>query len=1124
MESASRYEIVDTIAAGDFATVYRGRDRDLAREVAIKQIHAQFLADPRQLARYWQEAQLLASLQHPNVLTIYDIVRPRGWLILELMRGSVRQASQGGPLDLDSVRAMLLGCLNALQFLHGNGVVHGDVKPSNILINAQGRVKLGDFGLARRASNEEGSLLKGTTKYMAPEVLSPQFGAVGPASDLYSLGFSAYELMCGAQFESLLPSLSTFGRDKQLAWMMWHAAPDLRLPEVQRILEGVPDDLARVIQRLTAKDQSQRYQSAQDVLYDLRGGAQGGVRAVDPIQEAEQEVAAMAARRKKRNRILGGVAVALSLALCTYMLWPEKKEKKAPPTPRMPQGVVSAVYPDELKLAIVEDGNAREESLKVYDRVVVNERTALLRDLQPQDEVRFEKARDETGRLITVVHATRPERSEGRVKSVSPERAAIVLAVGEGSEQKDLEVAVPQGLKIPLNSAPGNEPQYVKLDELQPGDRAVLHHKAQETGRAATSLTIERLVRTEGVLTDAFDPQTKLLSITVNQGGKTRVVKLRFAERYEIAVNGAPKGKPGDLAKDDRVTVEHDSRIVRVDARRELQHSGTVQHVDLDAKTLTLSGQETKYAVAPPCTITLGGEAAALEDLRAGDSVRIEHRTVDAAGIGVIGATSVAATRPADPTRWAILVAGQDYDDKTLSPLASPLADAKLLADALVKRYKVPPDQVQMFADESLVRLEQAIPEQLKKTGPDARVLVYVTGHAYVQKDKDDKNKVYIAPKDFRLRQPSVTGLPLQWLVDQLEQCPAREKVLLLDTCHSGPGAGLAGEPSTAEMLRTLKPQPNGALLRTVTAVASCMAGQRGQTAPGATNGLFAQCLAHAYLGRADTNRDGQLEPTELFTYLQRAVSESSKAAQVPELFNPNDAPPRLTEAAKKSIHRLAAFLGQTKIDVDSVVREYETAVRLAPKQPEPRLIACLVLIKAREWDAAINHFEKLKLEHKRLLLPVQGLAWLRFEKRQYGPALKDLTELVRRLPPAKKPSQELPLDVQRVFYWAGQLRDFAAEAVPANERPSEEVLADLDAAIAAHGAQAEKRYEQGRQRTQKKVAEFDQLAAQTRDEATLSKIKVERRQLSKYVEFPFDKLAEPVLAGMDEQRTEALP
>ena len=102
--------------------------------MAVKQIHAQYLADPRQLARYWQEAQLLASLQHPNILTIYDVVRPRGWLILELMRSSLKPAAEGEPMDLDQLRAVLVNCLGGLAFLHSNKVIHGDIKPSNILV------------------------------------------------------------------------------------------------------------------------------------------------------------------------------------------------------------------------------------------------------------------------------------------------------------------------------------------------------------------------------------------------------------------------------------------------------------------------------------------------------------------------------------------------------------------------------------------------------------------------------------------------------------------------------------------------------------------------------------------------------------------------------------------------------------------------------------------------------------------------------------------------------------------------------------------------------------------------------------------------------------------------------
>ena len=323
MEADSRYEILDTIATGEFAIVSRARDRDLGREVAVKQIHAQYLADPRQLARYWQEAQLLASLQHANIITIYDVVRPRGWLILELMRGSLKASAEGDPMDLDQLRMVLANCLTGLHFLHTNGVIHGDIKPSNILVAPPNRIKLGDFGLARRASNEEGSLLKGTTKYMAPELLSAQFGAVGPASDLYSLGFTAYELMVGSHFESLLPTLATFGRNRQLAWMMWHSTADVRLPEIARCWKAFPRTWPASSSRLIAKDQSQRYRSAGGG--PAGPGRPGAMNILPPTADPDAEAAAAAAaRRKKRLRTLsvlaGGVAVILGTLIMMIML------------------------------------------------------------------------------------------------------------------------------------------------------------------------------------------------------------------------------------------------------------------------------------------------------------------------------------------------------------------------------------------------------------------------------------------------------------------------------------------------------------------------------------------------------------------------------------------------------------------------------------------------------------------------------------------------------------------------------------------------------------------------------------------------------------------------------------
>lgn len=419
MDLSLRYEILDTIASGDFAVVLRARDRELGREVAIKQIHQQFLSDPQQLARYWQEAQLLASLQHPSILTIYDIVRPRGWLILELMRGNLLQATHGEPINLDSLRVALIGCLDALQFLHTNGVIHGDVKPTNMLISPRNRIVLGDFGLARRASSEEGSLLKGTTKYMAPEMVSNQFGAIGPASDLYSLGFSAYELMCGAQFESLFPGLGTFGRDRQIAWMMWHAAPDRHLPEVGRVLEGVPADLAHVIEKLVAKDQSQRYRSAAEALRDLHSGSPAPA-AYSPEEEEADRMAdrVAAARRKRVLRLAAVLAGSFFLIVCMQLLLSKSSGPKKPPAEETTQGVITNVFPDERKVEMQpsEGGGLIDVLLKPDDEFFVNDKKLSARYLQPNDRITIKFVRDDQGRTVRKqIYATRPEADQGRM-------------------------------------------------------------------------------------------------------------------------------------------------------------------------------------------------------------------------------------------------------------------------------------------------------------------------------------------------------------------------------------------------------------------------------------------------------------------------------------------------------------------------------------------------------------------------------------------------------------------------------------------------------------------------------------------------------------------------------------
>jgi serine/threonine-protein kinase len=1106
--------LLDTIATGDFATVHRARDRELGREVAIKQIHPQFLHDDRQLARYWQEAQLLASLQHPHVLTIYDLVRSRGWLVLELMRGSLRQAAETGPLDLDFLRLALACSLSALHFLHTNGVIHGDVKPSNLLVDSQNRVKLGDFGLARRGTSDEGSLLKGTTKYIAPELLSNQFGPVGPASDLYSLGFTAYELMCGPDFEHLFPGLSTFGRDKQLAWMMWHAAPDRNMPEIGRVLQGVPEDLTRVIQRLVAKDQSKRYRSAREAIEDLRSDRRPSLGTPAPQTPAPPPP------RRKRWLLVGG-AVLASLALVALMLLPGggkgRRGNQGPPPPL--RGVVRNVFADERKFSIESsDGQAMEIRVKMGDPISVNGKSQLLDDLRPGDRVAIRKLADTTGREFTEVRATREEITRGTVKTVLAGQGKLILRLD--AESRELAIEVPASLAITFNGKPQLEKHPVTLADLKAGDRVEASCLADAAGRKASRLSVERVMSFRGVLR-AVDAQRREFTFAVGPADAAEVVTLPLGDACEVTLNNQRNVQqrlvqPSDLQPGDEVTVQHDTRIVRLDARRVFRAAGTLHKIDYSTRLLEVLTQgkpaATSYLAGADCTVELSGERASLEDLRLGDSLEVTYDTPDAR---IADVRSIVAQRPADARRFALILAGWKFEDATLPELKHAEADATLIRDTLVKRYRTPEGQVLTLANESLVRLEQGIPKFLARLTPESKLFVCVFTQGY----RDGDGQVYLAPQNFDLRRMATSGLKLQWLVDQLEQCPAGEKLLVLDACHVGAKPDVASQPSSAEMLRSLRPPTPGlAALRTVTALAGCRPGQRGLTLSDQGAGLLAACVAAAYAGAADKNRDGQVEPTELSTYLDAAMPEAARRLgkeQTAELFLPDTRPPRLTEGAKKAIRQLASFLRQSRPDMEKVNLQYVTAEQLAGKEAEPKLLYGLLLMKSKQRDEAFRRFEEVNLDRPGEIIAGQAMAWLHFDRAACPAGVDALAEVVARVKPPAKPSEPLAEDLRRLLVWAGQLRQYASEAAPDGRRVPEAAAAKLDAAVTALGPEAARCYEQGRTQTRATMAQFDKQIAGA-DEAAAARIRIQRRLLMNYTAFPFDEVVQRILAELE--------
>ncbi len=202
MNQHPAYELFEELGRGANTVVYRSYDLSLGREVAIKELDENSRRDPRQREQFLREAQFLAQFEHDNVLRVYSVDPERGWIIMELMKGTLASMIAAGPSDPDLVRSVLKQTLDALAFLHEKNKVHGTVRPTNLLINEAGRVKLSEF--EQTAVGGELRAPKGSKKYLAPELIRPGVRRIRSALDLYCLGFTALELLKGPQFESLV--------------------------------------------------------------------------------------------------------------------------------------------------------------------------------------------------------------------------------------------------------------------------------------------------------------------------------------------------------------------------------------------------------------------------------------------------------------------------------------------------------------------------------------------------------------------------------------------------------------------------------------------------------------------------------------------------------------------------------------------------------------------------------------------------------------------------------------------------------------------------------------------------------------------------------------------------------
>ena len=273
-KSVKSYEIEDLLGQGGYGVVYRARQSAVLREVAIKVILPKYANSPEFIRRFESEAQVVAHLEHPHIVPLYDYWREpdSAYLVMRYLRGgSLRDIIDAqGKLPSDVAGKVLEQIGSALHFAHRSGVVHRDVKADNILMDEDGNAYLSDFGIAKEVGADSGSggNIEGTPAYLAPEQI--RGGEVGPQSDVYAFGIMLYEMLSGKRpFAELT-----------LATLVYKHLNE-PLPMIDHDELNLPPQFNAIIQRATAKDPEARYSDAITLVKEFQQTLRQGAVAID---------------------------------------------------------------------------------------------------------------------------------------------------------------------------------------------------------------------------------------------------------------------------------------------------------------------------------------------------------------------------------------------------------------------------------------------------------------------------------------------------------------------------------------------------------------------------------------------------------------------------------------------------------------------------------------------------------------------------------------------------------------------------------------------------------------------------------------------------------------------------
>ncbi len=257
-----RYEIVGKIGTGGMADVYKAKDHKLNRFVAVKVLKAEFRDDKAFITKFRAEAQAAAGLAHPNIVNIYDVGEEQGvyFIVMELVEGITLKEyiAKKGRLAVREATSIAIQVSQGLEAAHNSGIIHRDVKPQNIIISTDGKVKVTDFGIARAATNNTiSTAVMGSVHYSSPE--QARGGYSDAKSDIYSLGITLYEMLTGH-----VP----FDGESTVAIAIKHLQEEMKSPEVY--VADLPRSTVQIIYKCTQKSPDRRYANMTELIRDLK--------------------------------------------------------------------------------------------------------------------------------------------------------------------------------------------------------------------------------------------------------------------------------------------------------------------------------------------------------------------------------------------------------------------------------------------------------------------------------------------------------------------------------------------------------------------------------------------------------------------------------------------------------------------------------------------------------------------------------------------------------------------------------------------------------------------------------------------------------------------------------------